>query len=110
MVSPAEQSNSGYLNETPGISKILPEGEERENKTTPFFNDSPQQPGRQAVSRAASPDLMSWCSDELRAVKKEKAMRSDLSIGAHHPGTSSGNPLGPVSSWQPYSRVSRWEK
>ena len=106
----AEQNNDASLNETAEISTILPEKKKTENKATAFFDGSSQQPERQAVSRAVSPDLMSWCSDELRAVKKEKAMRSDLSIGAHHPGTSWGSPLGPVSSCQPYSRVCRWEK
>ncbi|RAK85791.1 hypothetical protein BO79DRAFT_257939 [Aspergillus costaricaensis CBS 115574] len=109
MVSSAEQNNNASLNETAEISTILPEKKKTENKATAFFDGSPQQPGCQAVSRAVSHDLMSWCSDELRAVKKEKAMRSDLSIGAHHPGTSWGSPLGPVSSCQPYSRVCRWE-
>ncbi|GFN16482.1 uncharacterized protein AtWU_06283 [Aspergillus tubingensis] len=110
MVSSAEQNNDASWNETAEISTILPEEKKAENTAIAFFDGSPQQPERQAVSRAVSPDLMSWCSDELRAVKKEKAMRSDLSIGAHHPGTSWGSPLGPVSSCQPYSRVCRWEK
>ncbi|OJJ76650.1 hypothetical protein ASPBRDRAFT_415946 [Aspergillus brasiliensis CBS 101740] len=75
-----------------------------------FLGGNPQRPEPQPISRAVSPDTMSWFSDELRAMKKAKAMMSKSSLGAHRPQPRKDYPLGPVSSRRPDSRVSRRKK
>ncbi|PYH62157.1 uncharacterized protein BO96DRAFT_8580 [Aspergillus niger CBS 101883] len=53
------------------------------NDSDSFLGISPNCAEPRPVSRAVSPDLISWCSDELRKMKKAETMMSNLSLGVY---------------------------